>query len=323
MKNKVAFICPLYDMKNHFDLAYNLFKSKVEFNIAADLWFVFTNKEHKDKFSIRVESLNQELKYLILPVALDKYKSKITVKKMFALEQLMAEYDYLAAIDSESLFIRSVDYNTVFDEIWKNQSGLNSNISTDGFHILHRCYEAIGLLEDKTLKQEFENYKYNFWFNEIPVYKCDTLPDFFRWMSNFPIEKWGNEWCCFEYYLYVAFLLKEKNFHLRRYKYYSFYGIMEDMTLFSRKKQLEIISKFQTHWTSNKEVLNDGICMLFHLDRSGGGYGSLSALLKRKIIFLLKYWVLVLNIYPPECQVNQCYSSSSGKYNNHTHKVTK
>ena len=29
--NRVAFACPLYDMKNHFELAFNLYKSKIDF----------------------------------------------------------------------------------------------------------------------------------------------------------------------------------------------------------------------------------------------------------------------------------------------------
>ena len=34
--NIVAFACPLYDMKNHFDLALNLYRSKIENNIDND-----------------------------------------------------------------------------------------------------------------------------------------------------------------------------------------------------------------------------------------------------------------------------------------------
>lgn len=307
MSNKVAFICPLYDMQNHFDLAYNLLKSKIDLNIEADLWFIFTDNEQKDKFSKLIKNLNQELKYLILPVTLDIYKSKVTIKKMFALKQLMKEYDFLAAIDSESLFIKSVDFAIIFNEIWENQSNLNSNISIDGIHILRNCYKAIGLYEDKILRKEFGNYKYNFWFNEIPIYKCDTLPDFFQWISNFSIEKWGNEWCCFEYYLYVAFLLKEKKFHLRKYKYYSPGGIMEYIGHFSRKKQLKIMEKFQTHWTSNTNVLNDSIYMLFHLDRNKhSGYSNNLFSFKGKILSLYRYLVVVLfDFYLPKWLVNR------------------
>ena len=33
---KAAFICPLYDMKNHFDLALKLYQSKLEYKIKED-----------------------------------------------------------------------------------------------------------------------------------------------------------------------------------------------------------------------------------------------------------------------------------------------
>lgn len=57
MNDKIRrdFLCPLFDMKNHFDLALNLYKSKIEYNIDSDIIFIFSNQEQKDKFALRVK----------------------------------------------------------------------------------------------------------------------------------------------------------------------------------------------------------------------------------------------------------------------------
>ena len=134
MYKKVAFICPLYDMKNHFDLAFNLFKSKWDLHIREDLYFVFSNEEQMEKFNHRIfSSFKETIQYLILPNNLLDYKSKVVVKKLWALQQLYDKYDYLALVDSESLFIKKTDFSVVFEDIWNKRNCLKANISYDGF----------------------------------------------------------------------------------------------------------------------------------------------------------------------------------------------
>lgn len=36
----------------------------------------------------------------------------------------------------------------------------------------------------------------------------------FEWLDQFDINGWGNEWLCFEYYIYAAYLIIEKDFHV-------------------------------------------------------------------------------------------------------------
>ena len=48
---RAAFLCPLYDKDNHFELAANLLKSKIDLGITEDLYFIFSNREQQDKFS--------------------------------------------------------------------------------------------------------------------------------------------------------------------------------------------------------------------------------------------------------------------------------
>lgn len=304
MQNKIAFICPLYDMKNHFELAFTLYKSKKELSVAADLWFVFSNQEQFDKFdNLIFSSLYEHVRGLVLPDNLQSYKSKVVIKKMYALKQLMHNYSYIALVDSETKFLQNVDYSELFKFIWENRLTLNSNISPDGFFILRKCFRTMGLWDNQKLRNEFENYKYNFWFNEIQVYKCDLLPDFFTWLKQFKIESWGNEWLCFEYYIFAAYLIICKEYHINKFPYVSMGGIMEYIAYFSEYKQRKIMDDFQTHWTSNPKVTNDRICLLFHLDRSveelNYSYANFS-LLKMKKMELKRLLLVIYDFYTPQ-----------------------
>ena len=274
MSKKVAFICPLYDMKNHFDLAFNLYKSKIDLGISEDIYFVFSDEDQKEKFRKRIkESFNEEISFLILPSEELHYKSKVVVKKFYALRSLMDQYAYLSIVDSESIFIKKEDFYNLFKEIWEEGTCLNSNISPDGFFILRQCFRtlSIELYNNKILRREFENYKYNFWFNEIPVYKCDTLPGFFKWLDTFDPNGYKNEWYCFEYYLYAAYMILFEGKHVNKYPdIISNGGVMEYLFEKPIEEQKHILDEIGTHWSSNIKVTNDRTCMIFHLDRQDG-----------------------------------------------------
>ena len=220
---KTVFICPLYDMRNHFDFAIDLLRSKRDLEITEEIYFIFTTEAHRKKFADRAENelgLNA-INYLMLPAELDKYSSKAVTKKLFGLKQLMNSYDYVILIDSESKFVKKCDFGELASEIWNKRSMLASNISPDGFFVMRSFYLTMGLYNNAKLRKETENYKYNFWFNELQVYNCSYLPGFFAWLDLFDKNKILNEWCCFEYYLFFAYLCLEHNYNLLKYKYVS------------------------------------------------------------------------------------------------------
>lgn len=274
---KVAFICPLYDMKNHFDLAFNLYKSMIDLGVDEPIYYIFSDVPQKDKFAKRIKNaFGRELNYLILPKDQSHFKSKVVVKKMYALQQLMHEYDYLSIIDSESVFIRKTDFAQLFEDIWNDDGCLNANVSPDGFPIMRKCFRTLSkeLYHNKVLMREFGNYNYNIWFNEIPVYKCANLPNFFKWLEKFDENGWKNEWMCFEYYLYAAYLLLHEGKHIIKHKdIVSNGGVME--YLFQRQidEQRQIIAKLGTHWSSSCESAIGNTYILFHLDRVNGEGG--------------------------------------------------
>ena len=292
--SNTAFICPLYDMKNHFDLAIGLYKSKIKYNIDADIIFVFSNVEQKDKFELRVKNELgiDEMLCDIIPDEYLKYKAKAVTKKLYGLKKFMSLYDYIILVDCEAEFIRCFDVDKLAEEVWNSRTMLASNISPNAFFIMRNCYKAMGLYYNKKLRKELGGFKYNFWFNELQVYKCSYLPDFFKWLSSFDIEKIHNTWDCFEYYVFYAYLCLEHDITTKKYRYISLGGINEYLYLHSARKQKQILKDLQVHWTTSRDVASEKICMLFHLDRMQGYYdcidGSDSSIYKRCAILRIR-----------------------------------
>ena len=161
-------------MKNHFDLAIGLYRSKLEYGIESDLIFIFSNYTQKDKFALRLKKelgVNNML-YNIMPNELSDYEAKAVTKKLYGLKNFMTKYDYIILTDCEAEFVRSFDVDKLAEEIWNSHNMLASNISPDGFFIMRKCYKQMGLYYNKKLRKALGGFKYNFWFNELQVYKC-------------------------------------------------------------------------------------------------------------------------------------------------------
>lgn len=300
--SKAAFICPLYDMKNHFDLALNLYRSKLEYEIDADMIFIFSNEEHKDKFAQRLkdELGVGDMLYNIMPDKLSVYKAKAVTKKLYGLKTFMNEYDYIIMTDCEAVFIKHFDAGKLAEEIWNSRNMLASNISPDGFFIMRKCYKTMGLYYNKKLRKALGGFTYNFWFNDLQVYKCSYLCGFFDWLKNFDIEKICNTWDCFEFYVFYAYLCLVHDMQIKKYHYICMGGINEYMDIFSTEKQKRILEDMGLHWTSSKEDVSDQIVMRFHLDRSkeSGGYGYSSDMNYITIKLIIKRYLILLKELP-------------------------
>ncbi len=54
---------------------------------------------------------------------------------------------------------------------------------------MRKYYKTMEIYYNKKLRKSLGRYKYNFWFNELQVYKCLYLVDFFKWLKGFDNEK--------------------------------------------------------------------------------------------------------------------------------------
>ena len=271
--SKVAFICPVYDMRNHFDYAVELYQSRIENGINEDFYFVFSNKEQQLKLTERInKQIGEAPKSLVLPDKLLHYKSQINVKKLYALKKLKDDYLYLFVIDCESRFMRSGDFYEIAEEIWSNKSMLNATLSSDAWSlVLRSCFKALGLQGNITLLKETRGWQYNIWFNEIPTYRSDTLNDFFSWLEHFDKNKYLNAWACFDYHLYVAFLILEKGYHLIRHKNYKarqgYVEALNKISTYTSTEKIESLKILRTHWTSDSSITTNNTYLLCQQDR--------------------------------------------------------
>ena len=271
-------------MKNHFDLAINLYRSKIEYEIQSDLIFIFSNEEQRDKFALRVKNELgiDDILYKVMPEELTVYKAKAVTKKLYGLKEYMNQYDYIILTDCEAAFVRNFDVDVVAKEIWDSRNMLASNISLNGFMLKRKCYKQMGLYYNKKLRKALGGFVYSFWFNELQVYKCSYLPGFFDWLKSFDKDIIFNTWECFEYYMFYAYLCLVHDMHIKKYHYFSASGgLNEDLYQFSIRTQEKIIRSMQLHWTTSREIKSDNICMLFHLDRVQNYYARWGRYFKR------------------------------------------
>lgn len=261
-------------------MAINLYRSKIKFKIQSDLIFIFSDEEQKDKFDLRVKNELgiEDMIYNIMPKELLIYKAQAVTKKLYGLKEFMGQYDYIILVDCESVFVKNFDAAQLAEEIWNSHNMFAANFSLKGFFIMRKCYKAMGLYYNKKLRKALSGFKYNFWFNELQVYKCSYLINFFDWLNNYDIEKIYNTWDCFEYYVFYAYLCLEHDMQIKKYHYYCIgCGVNEFLYAYSIKKQEKIFNKMQFHWTTSDKIKSEKICMLFHLDRVQNYYANFDA----------------------------------------------
>ena len=278
----VAFICPIYNMKNHFDYGKQLLQSKIKCRIGGDICFIFSDIEQKDQFVSLVGDDARKMKWLILPETYKKYQAQANTKKLWGLYTLKDSYEYLVIVDVETLFLKGFDPEAVCKEVWDSRNILVANQSYRGFFLMRQCYQTMGIYENLRLLWETRWYRYYFWFNELQVYRAKELDDFFLWLQRFPLDKILNEWACFEHFLFAAFLITEKGWSLKRKKLKAYFGANEEMMLHPPVEQHRILEVLGSHWTGCRNAVNEKTVMAFHLDRQGNRIDDAQAFAKEK-----------------------------------------
>lgn len=217
---KIAFVCPIYPP--HFDFARHLLFSFKENNLdkQADFWFVFTNLEESDDFG------NYDFK-LILSKENEVYANGglINIKKMWALNTLQFEYEYIITLDSESLFIRQVDLLTLCNQYFLSKVLLGNKTLPMGKELTEKvkteCKEFFSLDNKSILDSELY-----LWFNQPCIYKTSNLKKFFE-ITLIDKKLKSLTWYHFDYYIYMYFLIIFEKFNIEDIEIESNYGVCE------------------------------------------------------------------------------------------------
>ena len=207
----------------------------------------------------------------------------------------MNDYDYIAAIDCECEFIRSFQPGELMNDIWESKSFLTANKTpnrTNSTSTTMRDTAVLMGLDGEQLRHETEDYQYLWWFNEIPVYRTDTLKDFFSWLNeNSRRDAVFNNWCCFDYYIYVMWLIECKGFKLTKVDITFPGNLVESLCHCEKDKFKGFEREHNIHWTSRAKVRPEDSsvvmkCQLDHLREYNRPYRKFKRAVKYILISL-------------------------------------
>ena len=134
--------------------------------------------------------------------------------------------------------------------------------------LLKICVEELALKNKRQIKKDTENYVYNCWFNDIPVYSTEYTEEFFTWLEKQNVARILNNYYMVDFYIYLLFLMDIHDFKITKLNEWAPLGIMEELAYTHTEKANDIEKQIGTHWTSNGNSQNEQAIMLFHRDHS-------------------------------------------------------
>lgn len=218
--NRICIVVPTYPP--HYLFAKGFMDSfvKYEYEEQADLYFVFTNPAERDGFL--------PCNAIVLPKKLRVMKNRgiINIKKFYALMQLKNKYDYIIALDDESVFTKAVDLQEICDTYFENKVLYGNILENPSWDIMGQVAEHCKEFFSKEDRGKLSCPLY-LWFSQLPIYRTDTLSDFFR------MTKIGNNiaklsYFDYDYYIYMYYLMLKYDFQA------------EDMGVISNQSVIEL-----------------------------------------------------------------------------------
>lgn len=208
--NKCCFLVPTYISKFHW--AFDLIKSYNDLYNDDNIFVVFTSDYESSVFRERYTSLRyKSIIYSGIPS-----ECMATRKKFEGLFYIFqnTEYDTVACIDDDFLFVKTVDYSALFNRYLTNGK-IYANITRDlakgaKKDELTPTMASIDRFTDDdkaTILQQTRNGTLYFWLNEIPIYQKINFLPFIKYI-NFNVTQPDNYgWYEFDWILYAYYLI--------------------------------------------------------------------------------------------------------------------
>lgn len=269
-QNKCAFCIPLHP--KHFNYGYEIVEALK--GTDADLYFIFTDNSEKESFEQK-----GDFNYLILSdfvdvKRLDKNRSWVSVKKLYALSKLYKKYEYISCIDSEVIFINQGFYKAM-KAVANNKIICGGDIS-DSVNKLYpeimkqSLTNIIPSIDRSKLKSISHNYTIYTWWSNLPVYDCSKASEFLNWIkfnnTDF-IDK--VTWYVFDDMVYNYFLLLRYNYELHIVP-----GINTSLEYASNDIIQKVDSECKLYWVTYSEYKKDtayykknSFIIVYHVDR--------------------------------------------------------
>lgn len=261
-KNKICFLIPTHLPR--FERAYAFMRSFIDCGLKdqADLCFVFSNYSDEIAFLVKYGGgfrsivLENELK------SVKDYSSIVNIKKLYALYLIQQDYKYIIILDDESMIIKNINLMDMCDEFVSNRLLYGNQTQRDWSHIYN---ESVKFFEKKPPKELY------FWFNQLCIYPCKFLKDFFDKSGlerdfikhNFSRISWGS----FDYTVFGFYLIAYQEFKILDLECLSDWGAIEHNSLALYSKKIFSIKFYHSNPNSLNIKDRDNVFCLIHLDR--------------------------------------------------------
>ena len=269
-KNIICFIIPIHPPD--FKYVNGLIQSKIEYNVACDLYFIMTNDEDKNIFNKMFSKFKNHFRTLNsnYDKKNSKVKNPVVYKKYFGLLSLKNKYDFLCCVDSEIIFIKKIDINKKIAENYNKKTFYASKCD---LYTTHTKAPLKYFLEEdvKYLESVTNNFHFWCWFNNIPIYEKNHLNHFFDFL-NLNLNNLNNFdfFSNFEQMLYQYFLILKYDFKIVIFDINTTESLLERANRYDK----QMILSMDPLWYPNHSYQIDStflkesdIFMLFHLDR--------------------------------------------------------
>lgn len=246
-----CFCTPIHPKK--FKFAKGFIESYNRLYDDTDIFFVFSNQNDHSLFY----KSNPRLKYnpIIMrddEIELSHYgvNGPVTYKKWYGLRYIFdnTEFQYVATVDDDSLFIKSVDYDELFKKKYLSNVVFANNVRADSFDVssIHNDSSMMFSDADQTtltqiMKTSTTEQQY-FWVNDIPIYRRDHFEEFAAYINLENIWTTFDTWT-FDHVCYVYFLLLKHYVTLINVDVVCPYGLLEQKPLSRKDKQYNKIFK--------------------------------------------------------------------------------
>jgi len=274
MNNKCAFCVPLHP--KHFDYGYYIYEQLR--NSDADLYFIFTNLEEKELFYSKMNKDNNLNALIVADFCdiniLEKNRSFISVKKLYALSKLYEKYDYISVTDSEIIILKKDNYYSMMKSIVDNKivaGGKILDTMSGQEKIIRVSLSAITPKKDQEkLKKISQEHKLYTWWVNLPVFDCKIAKHFLEWIDFKSSNINRFSWFVFEHLLYNFFCIM-----FYKYKFHLIPDCRHSLE-FSNTELVENVDKNITklYWVNhnaynqNKAYYdNNNFYVVFHIDR--------------------------------------------------------
>jgi len=233
--NKVAFIIPVYPP--HY--GYLNFLNNLPNELNFDIYLILSFKEDLD--ILKSHNFNQVYNTILLEEELDRslisdmINSRVIImfKKLYALNILKDQYEYIAAVDSEVEFISIDNVYKKFKTQCESKKIFGSSVNGNRGNFLKQIMESSALFfEDniEELKSKTCGLTHYFWFSDIPIYDSKITSEFLKFIDFENYEKFVSKvsWWVFDYISYIYYCVLFEDYELINLKDY---GIMRNWSM--------------------------------------------------------------------------------------------